>query len=71
MLLLYIGAGRGISLLQYTHIHRFVNSQHVMIVMYCYVMYVLGLTTLKSVSDTTADYIELQNSLRMLQNIHS
>ena len=42
-----------------------------MIVMYCYVMYVLGLTTQKSVCDTTANYVELQNSLGMLQNVHS
>jgi len=32
-------------------------------------MYVQGLTAQKSVCDTTADYVELQNSLRMLQNI--
>ena len=55
--------------LAYSSIHTFtsfVNSQHATIV-----MYVLGLTTQKSVCDTTADYVGFQKSLRMLQNVHS
>ena len=45
--------------LAYSSIHTFtsfVNSQHATIV-----MYVLGLTTQKSVCNTTADYVGLQN----------